>query len=364
MPQPIRIPGWRVALGVAVLRLALGLMPARAAERYLTLSDFGRASAGWGTPHDGASVDGKPMRIGRVQFSLGIGTHAPFELVRPIGPSDRWLTFYEGISGAMTERGSAVVEVWLDDRKVHDSGTLRIREEPRFVSVPLSGAKVLRIVGTDAGDGIAADHVNLGLLRVSDAVSEPKPDSPHSLDFRDEVGAPSSPLSLWYRRPASRWLESLPLGNGRLGAMQFGGVMSERIALNESTFWSGAPSSNHDNPGGAAHLAEIRSRLFGGDFAGASKLMQQHLLGRQDTYGTHLPVGDLMIRMQHAPDTVRGYRRDLSLDEAMARVEYGMGGVRYMREVLVSHPDNVIAVRLASGRRLACDGVVDAARGY
>lgn len=344
-------PGSRRASGWIALLVALAVLPANGADRYLGLADFARVTTGWGAAHDAASVDGKPLRIGRVQFSHGIGTHAPFELARPVVATERWLTFYEGISSAMTERGSATVEVWLDDRKVHDSGTMRVRGEPRYVAIPLSGARELRIVGTDAGDGMAADHVNLGLLRLSDAATEPKPDSPHSLEFAGDAAAPSSPLTLWYRRPALRWLESLPLGNGRLGAMQFGGVMTERIALNESTFWSGAASTNHDNPGGAVHLGEIRSRLFAGDFAGASKLMQEHLLGRQDTYGTHLPVGDLLIRPGHPQDNVRNYRRELSLDDGVARVEYSLGNVRYTREVYASHPDNVVVVRLAADRR-------------
>ena len=133
-----------------------------------------------------------------------------------------------------------------------------------------------------------------GNLRLSDGPEKPKPDGPESLVFAGDAPPPAAPLTLWYRRPAQRWLEALPLGNGRLGAMVFGGVMTERLALNESTFWSGASGADHENPSGHEHLAEIRARLFEGEFRTATSLINRHLLGRPGNYGTHLPVGDLL----------------------------------------------------------------------
>src|SRR5258708_36027091 len=83
------------------------------------------------------------------------------------------------------------------------------------------------------------------------------------------------PDELWYRRPAERWLEALPVGNGRLGAMVFGGIGKERIALSESTAWSGAPGTNDLNPRAREHLAEIRQLLFSGKYVEAGELCRQ-----------------------------------------------------------------------------------------
>jgi len=151
---------------------------------------------------------------------------------------------------------------------------------------------------------------------------------------------------LWYEQPAWRWLEALPVGNGRLGATVFGGVPQERLALNESTVWSGAPSDRHENPGARAHLAEIRRLFFEGKYGKARDLCAKHLLGRRDSYGTHLPMADLILDFHHPNAVMTGYRRELDLSEAVARVEYAVGGVRFVRETLASNPDNILAMRL------------------
>ncbi|MBN8245818.1 MAG: glycoside hydrolase family 95 protein [Verrucomicrobia bacterium] len=161
---------------------------------------------------------------------------------------------------------------------------------------------------------------------------------------------PAGALTLWYRQPAQRWLEALPVGNGRLGAMVFGGVKEERLALNESTFWSGKPSASHENPSGRGHLAAIRSLLLQRKFGEAQPLIQEHLLGRPENYGTHLPVGDLLLEVRHPEGEVTDYRRELGLEDATARVTYSVGTVHYRREVFASHPDSVIVVRLEADR--------------
>ena len=153
---------------------------------------------------------------------------------------------------------------------------------------------------------------------------------------------------LWYQRPAARWLEALPVGNGRLGAMVFGGVAEERIALNESTFWSGAPDPSQNNPEGRGHLAEIRKLLFEGDFRKGIDLVSRDMLGREGNYGTHLPVGDLLIEMEQPAGDVRDYRRELSLDRGVASVRYEIGGVGYRRAVYASHPDQIIVARFSA----------------
>ena len=118
------------------------------------------------------------------------------------------------------------------------------------------------------------------------------------------VSAAAADWMLWYEQPAQRWLEALPVGNGRLGAMVFGGVAQERLALNESTVWSGAPSDRHDNPTAREHLAEIRRLFFEGRYTEARDLCAKHLLGRRDSYGTHLPMADLLLEFEHPEGTV------------------------------------------------------------
>jgi alpha-L-fucosidase 2 len=161
------------------------------------------------------------------------------------------------------------------------------------------------------------------------------------------TGAADQPLCLWYRRPAVRWLEALPVGNGRLGAMVFGGVEREKLCLNEATLWSGAPSSDHDNPAARDHLAEIRTRCFEGKYAEARDLCGKYLLGRQGSYGTHLPLGELLIDFKFAAEGIRDYRRVLDLDQGIASVEFSVNETRFTREVFASNPDDVLVIRLS-----------------
>lgn len=154
---------------------------------------------------------------------------------------------------------------------------------------------------------------------------------------------------LWYLRPAERWLEALPIGNGRLGGMIFGGVGKERIALSEATAWSGAPGKNDVNPGAIEHLAEIRQLLFSGKYVEARDLSQKHLLGRPTSFGTNLPLPELQLSFEDEGASAQ-YRRALSLDEAVARVDFRRGEARFSREVIASHPDDVIAVRLTCSK--------------
>ena len=123
------------------------------------------------------------------------------------------------------------------------------------------------------------------------------------------AGDTGNPMMLWYRKPADRWLDSLPIGNGRLGAMIFGGIERERVALNESTMWSGGPSDDHENPSALEHLGEIRRLFFSGRYIEARDLCAKHLLGRQGSYGTHLPVADLWLHWETSQGAVRDYRR-------------------------------------------------------
>ncbi|GMV92128.1 MAG: hypothetical protein AMXMBFR82_19060 [Candidatus Hydrogenedentota bacterium] len=151
---------------------------------------------------------------------------------------------------------------------------------------------------------------------------------------------------LWYTQPAERWMDSVPVGNGRVGAMVFGGVERERIALNESTVWSGEPRDDHENPEALAHLDEIREAIFEGRYAEADQLSKQYLMGRQTNFGTHLPMGDLFLDFDHGDATIEEYRRELDLDRAIATTTYRAGDARFTREVFATNVDDLLVIRL------------------
>jgi alpha-L-fucosidase 2 len=159
------------------------------------------------------------------------------------------------------------------------------------------------------------------------------------------AAATSTDTAMWYDKPAERWLQALPVGNGRLGAMVFGDPFRERLHLTESTLWSGAPSTQNVNPAAREQIPIIREHLFAGRYTEAEGLCQKYLLGRADQSGTAVPMAYLEIEtlLTKPPDH---YQRSLNLDEAVARVEFTSGGTNYRREVLASHPDRLIAVRI------------------
>ena len=165
----------------------------------------------------------------------------------------------------------------------------------------------------------------------------------------DAQQAPESVSTLWYRAPARRWLDALPVGNGRLGAMVFGDPDKEVVALNESTVWSGSPNAGNVNPSARQYLGQIRSLMFAGKHAEANALCRTHLLGREESYGTHLPMANLTLTGA-SPPPVTGYRRSLDLETGLARTEFMRDGVRHVREVFVSNPDNVIVIRIIADR--------------
>ena len=150
---------------------------------------------------------------------------------------------------------------------------------------------------------------------------------------------------LWYQQPASKWIESLPVGNGRLGAVVFGGVEQETIGLNISTLWSGEPSTKNVKNTGLDHLDRILNLYFNHESAKAEQLIKEHLLGNKLNYGTHLPMGDLLINFYDQKGKPTGYTRNLNLENAVASVNYKINGIDYQREVLVSHPDDVLIIR-------------------
>ena len=160
-------------------------------------------------------------------------------------------------------------------------------------------------------------------------------------------------LKLWYNQPASEWMKSLPLGNGRLGAMVFGGIQKETIALNEITMWSGQPDANQEPRLGRQKLDEIRSLFFNGNLSEGNQLSQKLMAGTPHSFGTHLPIGNLCLNFDYPEGKIGNYERNLNLDNAIASVSYEKGNVKYSREYFCSNPDGVLVLKLSANQKQA-----------
>src|SRR5688572_3687707 len=177
-----------------------------------------------------------------------------------------------------------------------------------------------------------------------------------------EAPPPATPLSLWYRVPASdhpfetsrssgqgagaEWVRALPVGNGRLGAMIFGGVVHERLQLNEDTLWAGRPY-DPVNPDAKTALPEVRRLLTEGRYSDAARLVSEKVMAKPLAQMPYQTLGDLTLTFPEATP-VENYRRDLDLATATAHVSYVARGVRFEREVFASAPAQTILVRLTA----------------
>ncbi len=156
------------------------------------------------------------------------------------------------------------------------------------------------------------------------------------------------PHVLWYDKPAAKWVEALPVGNGRVSAMVFGGVGQERLQLNEGTLWAGGPY-DPVNPEAQAALPEVRRLINDGKYREAARLISAKVMAKPLGQMPYQTVGDLLLTFAGAANP-ESYRRELDLDTATAAVSYSVDGVRYSREVFASAPDHVIVVRLTADR--------------
>jgi alpha-L-fucosidase 2 len=158
--------------------------------------------------------------------------------------------------------------------------------------------------------------------------------------------------TLWYDQPAGKWDEALPLGNGRLGAMVFGGPTRERLQLNEESLWAGCPVEAWPADF-SKHLDEVRKLVFAGRNIEAEAYGIKHLTATPTSFRSYQPLGDLWI--EHSEAQTSDYRRELSLADGVARVAFQRAGVGFTREMFVSAPDDVIAIRLTADRPGALD---------
>ncbi len=157
---------------------------------------------------------------------------------------------------------------------------------------------------------------------------------------------PRDNLCLWYGEPAGPWTEALPVGNGSVGGMVFGGIESEHIQFNHDTLWAGAPRS-YAHPGAVEHLDDIRALLFEGKQREAESLATKHFMSTPLRQLPYQPFGDIRIAFK-GHEEATGYRRELDLDTAVATVRYRIGKTQYTREVFASYPGGVIVVRLTA----------------
>lgn len=160
-------------------------------------------------------------------------------------------------------------------------------------------------------------------------------------------------LKIWFTKPAENWNEALPVGNGSLGAMIFGGIEHERLQLNEESVWTGEPRWDA-NPEALKNLPEVRRLLFDGKYAEAEKLAQNGILGKykRDNSSSYQTLGDLTI--DFGPQKgVSNYRRELDISQAVASVSYRTGQVNYLREIFSSAPGQALVIRLTADRNEA-----------
>ena len=155
-------------------------------------------------------------------------------------------------------------------------------------------------------------------------------------------------LKLWFNRPAVQWVEALPLGNGRLGAMVFGNPSQEKIQLNEITVWAGQPNRN-DNRDAKEALPKVRQLIFDGKYKEAQDLVNQKFISRNSQGMPYQTVGNLTLLFP-GHENFTNYYRELNLETAVTTTHYDVGGVTYKREVYASFPDQVIIVRVAASK--------------
>jgi alpha-L-fucosidase 2 len=166
---------------------------------------------------------------------------------------------------------------------------------------------------------------------------------------RPANGQTNAPMpALWYAQPAVKWTDALPIGNGRLGAMIFGGVTDEHLQFNEDTLWTGHPH-DYANINALQALPKIRELLAAGKNKEAGWLAKSNFLGTPSRQKAYQPFGDLRLHFSGA-DNSTDYRRELNLDSAIASVSFRANGTTFRREAFASHPDQTIVLRFTADK--------------
>ncbi|MFT3822507.1 MAG: glycoside hydrolase family 95 protein [Chitinophagaceae bacterium] len=158
----------------------------------------------------------------------------------------------------------------------------------------------------------------------------------------------NNPLKLWYKKPATQWVEALPVGNGHIGAMIFGGVEEELLQLNESTLYSGGPVKQSVNPDAYQYLSQVREALLKDEDYSKANALTKKMQGLYTE--SYLPLGDIIIKHHFDGTTPSGYYRDLDLTAAVATTRFTINDIEYRREIFTSAPDNVMVIRLTASK--------------
>ena len=159
-------------------------------------------------------------------------------------------------------------------------------------------------------------------------------------------------LSLWYNKPAANWNEALPLGNGRLGAMVYGDALNETIKLNDNTLYSGEPATVWKVHDITPTYDKVVGLLLEGKYAEANELVQYHWLGR--LHENYQPLADWHLT-NHTQGEISDYRRELDIANSVFRMSYKQNGLNYTREMFVSHPDQVIVMKMTCDKQAEFD---------
>lgn len=155
-------------------------------------------------------------------------------------------------------------------------------------------------------------------------------------------------LKLWYDKPAEQWVEALPVGNGRLGAMIYGNPLKEEIQLNENTIWAGQPSNNN-NPAAKEALPKVRELIFQGKYKEAQDLVDAKFISRKTQGMPYQTAGSISLSFP-GHDKFSNYYRELNIENAVATTIYTAEGVKYKRECFSSYPDQIIAIRISADK--------------
>ena len=156
-------------------------------------------------------------------------------------------------------------------------------------------------------------------------------------------------MVLWYKQPGVQWHEGMPIGNGYMGAMVFGRVQHERIALNESTFWSGKPHDYND-PEAYRYFEKIKDLVFEDKFKEAEKMVNEHFYGKPTAQQAYQPLGDLLLNFKMAGDSIKDYHRELDMETGVVKISYTDGEVKMTREIFMSYPDHVMVMKISADK--------------
>ena len=160
----------------------------------------------------------------------------------------------------------------------------------------------------------------------------------------------SREMVLWYDNPAGDvWLDGLFIGNGYMGGNVFGRIDHERIALNESTFWSGRPHEYND-PEAHNYYDQIKELMYAKKYKEAEELVNEHFYGKPANQQTYVPVGDLLLEFQNGAEPVSDYYRELDMETGIVKVSYTAGDVKMTREVFMSYPDHVMVMKVSADK--------------